>query len=264
MGFYGMEAPLALAGHYIQNSLQMENRWFCFEHYFIGWTLEDEVLLHMTEAIGEKRWLEIKTFANQQGVVSHYRALPFFIMVSVQNGRRYLAAYHRERKQYTALRLDYIDTAKAAELCPQEEYEQRRQTALAIRDHIWGASWQAERELCALRFQIECEPRQQEERFQSMKAEARGGSVKKVGQNRVEFSIEVYDVMEMMPWVRTFLGQICEIACSEESFVKRFFDDLEAMRLCYGADAQAETGSEEKKDTVQKHRREGGADGNFS
>lgn len=236
LGFYGMEAPLALVGHYIQNSLHMNNRWFCFENYFIGWTLEDEILLHVTEAIQEKMWMEIKTLENPEGRVSIYHALPFFIMVSVQNGRRYIAAYHRERNQYTALRMDYIDKVRMAEKCPEKEYKERKQTALDIRKHIWGVSWKTmkNRELSKLRFRIDCQPWQQEEIFLNMKAEARRGKVRKIGHNRVEFFIEVYDVMELMPWIRTFLGKICEIECSDENFTRRFFEDFQKMRECYG------------------------------
>ena len=55
LGFYAMEPPLSLIGNYIQRSLQMKNKWFLFEHYFIGWTLEDEVLASVLEAIHSRR-----------------------------------------------------------------------------------------------------------------------------------------------------------------------------------------------------------------
>ena len=233
LGYYSMEAPMALVGHYIQNSLHMKNNWFVFENYFIGWTLEDEVLVNVLEAIHKKTFLEVKSFADAKGKVSVYQVIPFFIMTSVQNGRRYIAVYHTKLYQYTALRIDYIEKVRVLEPC--EGYEKKKEMALKIRNHIWGVSWSVkqENERHTLRFQICCEEQKQEIFYHQMKAESRRGHVRKIGKERIEFFMEVYDPIELMPWVRTFLGNICELECSDKRFLKIFQEDLQKMQELY-------------------------------
>lgn len=233
LGFYAMEPPLSLIGNYIQRSLQMRNEWFLFEHYFIGWTLEEEVLVSVLEAIHGRRVMEIKTFPNKNQEVSIYHAIPFFIMESVQNGRRYIAAYHEERGQYTAIRMDYIEQIQVRGTC--EEYLKRKEEALQIRKKTWGASWNGkeEKKLHTLRFEIWYEEHRESNLYQKLKNESRNGQVTKKGHNRLEFFIQVWDPMELMPWVRTFMGRICELECSDPAFLKRFHSDLEKMNQMY-------------------------------
>ena len=233
LGFYAMEPPLSLIGNYIQRSLQMKNKWFLFEHYFIGWTLEDEVLASVLEAIHSRRVMEVKTFPNKNQEVSVYHAVPFFIMESVQNGRRYIASYHEERKQYTMIRMDYIEQIQVKGTC--EEYLTRKEEALQIRKKSWGASWNGkeEKKLHTLRFQIWYEEHRENYLYQKLKNESRNGQVTKKGHNRLEFFIQVWDPIELMPWMRTFLGRICELECSDPVFLERFHNDLEKMRQMY-------------------------------
>lgn len=234
LGFYAMEAPLALVGHYIQNSLQMKNQWFLFGNYFIGWTLEDEVLLTTLEAIRNRMRMEVKTFANMEGKISVYHVVPFFIMTSVQNGRRYIGAYHEEREHYAALRMDYIDHVEI--LNSSEEYQRKKDEILDMRKYIWGVSWsgKGEKEVHTLRFQVCYDEHREEAFYHRMKAQARHGQVRKVGKNRLEFVIWLYDVFEIMPWVRGFMGRICEMECSEEKFIQMFREDLQRMKELYG------------------------------
>lgn len=232
LGFYAMEPPLSLIGNYVQKSLGMKNKWFLFEHYFIGWTLEDEVLAAALAAIHGKKVMEVKTFPNKKQEVSIYHAVPFFIMESVQNGRRYIASYHEERQQYTALRMDYIERIHIKG--EYKEYTKRKEEALRIRKNSWGASWISQKKLETLRFTIWYDGEREEELYQKIKNESRNGQVTKKDDNHIEFFIQVYDPKELMPWVRTFLGRTCELQCSDVEFVKRFEDDLEKMRQMYG------------------------------
>ena len=51
-----------------------------------------------------------------------------------------------------------------------------------------------------------------------------------------KFTADVYDASEMMPWLRTFIGRIVKLECSNASITRLFRDDLEKMRRMYGGD----------------------------
>ena len=116
-----------------------------------------------------------------------------------------------------------------------EEYLTRKEEALQIRKKSWGASWNGkeEKKLHTLRFQIWYEEHRENYLYQKLKNESRNGQVTKKGHNRLEFFIQVWDPIELMPWMRTFLGRICELECSDPVFLERFHNDLEKMRQMY-------------------------------
>ena len=129
-------------------------------------------------------------------------------------------------------RMDYIERIHIKG--EYKEYTKRKEEALRIRKNSWGASWISQKKLETLRFTIWYDGEREEELYQKIKNESRNGQVTKKDDNHIEFFIQVYDPKELMPWVRTFLGRICELQCSDVEFVKRFEDDLEKMRQMYG------------------------------
>lgn len=54
------------------------------------------------------------------------------------------------------------------------------------------------------------------------------------------FVADVYDASEMIPWLRTFIGRITELQCSDQHVVDTFYADLKEMdRLYAGGDGDA-------------------------
>ena len=51
------------------------------------------------------------------------------------------------------------------------------------------------------------------------------------------FTADVYDASEMMPWLRTFIGRIVKLECSNASITRLFLDDLAKMRRMYGGES---------------------------
>ena len=60
--------------------------------------------------------------------------------------------------------------------------------------------------------------------------------MEKLDDNHARFSAEVYDVNEMLPWIRTFICRITDIRFSNRETEKRFLGDLEEMYRLYGLD----------------------------
>jgi len=43
----------------------------------------------------------------------------------------------------------------------------------------------------------------------------------------------------MLPWIRTFIGRIVDLQCSNKFVVKTFNDDLRHMEAIYGGETDA-------------------------
>ena len=69
-----------------------------------------------------------------------------------------------------------------------------------------------------------------------LEREKRIGRVVLVDQNTCKYIVDTYDASEMVPWIRTFIGRIEKLECSDETVVTRFYDDLNQVYALYGGE----------------------------
>ncbi|MBQ7594800.1 MAG: winged helix-turn-helix transcriptional regulator [Synergistaceae bacterium] len=69
--------------------------------------------------------------------------------------------------------------------------------------------------------------------IQRLEREKRCGKIEKVDANHWEFSAEVFDALEMLPFLRTFIGRITDLQCSDERVIERFNQDVQALSEMY-------------------------------
>ena len=69
---------------------------------------------------------------------------------------------------------------------------------------------------------------------QRLQREKRCGQVEMLDKNTWRFTADVYDAIEMLPWIRTFTGRILSLRCSNPEVEARFQEDLQAMAALYG------------------------------
>lgn len=50
------------------------------------------------------------------------------------------------------------------------------------------------------------------------------------------FSADVYDALELLPWLRTFIGRIASLNCSNKRVEEQFWGDISALVSQYGED----------------------------
>ena len=72
--------------------------------------------------------------------------------------------------------------------------------------------------------------------LQRLQREKRNGTVTVLDAQRYLYQTDVYDALEMLPWIRTFLGRIEQLECTNEMLVKRYHQDLEEMAALYGGE----------------------------
>ena len=92
LAFFGETAPLAVVGAYLAGRLPSENLTFRFKHHFIAHTLEDQILLTALQAMRRGERLAITNVSGRNSAETVCTVIPLKILVSVQTGRRYLAA----------------------------------------------------------------------------------------------------------------------------------------------------------------------------
>ena len=69
--------------------------------------------------------------------------------------------------------------------------------------------------------------------------EKRNGYVEMLDANTYRFRADVYDAREMLPWIRTFIGRIEKLECSNPDVTKRFYEDIQQMYAIYGGGGNA-------------------------
>jgi hypothetical protein len=72
-----------------------------------------------------------------------------------------------------------------------------------------------------------------------LEREKRCGTVERLGETSWKYTADVYDAWELMPWLRTFIGRISALTCSNKTVETQFWADLSALTVLYGGDGDA-------------------------
>ncbi len=232
--FFSEVSPLGVVGSYLLDKLNHENRDLSFKHHYIMHALESEIVYSLLEAIHNKKKVEVVNHSDRTGRDSVLKIIPLKFLVSVQGGRRYLCAYSTGFHTILPYRLDYIKSVKALETAVN--YDALYEKLDEILAHTWGASFYNSKSLQWLKMTLKI-PHNERFIVSRVEREGRHGTLTKINETTYEYHIEVFDTMEMMPWVRTFIGRIISVESSYDEFVRTFYSDLDKMyRLCAGGE----------------------------
>lgn len=241
--FFSCLPEFGFAGHTLLKAAGLSNDVFLMKHNYIVHTLEDEVLLQLTEAIRNGRMVQLHYFGKQR---NEHKSLcvPLQIYASSQTGRRYLICYHPDFRRINSYRLDFIRRAEDAGAC--ENFDSYVQMLARNADKAFGVSF-GTRQDGASEFEVhitmyidmETEPWI----LERMQREKRCGRVERTGAKLYTLHITVFDPNEMMHWVKTYIGRIVSIEGAPQEEMK-FRRDIERMQRMYN-------GEEERNGTVQ-------------
>lgn len=73
-----------------------------------------------------------------------------------------------------------------------------------------------------------------------LEREKRCGTVEQVDEHHYRFTAEVFDTVEMLPWIRTFICRITKTNFSNRTAENRFKADIQEMYRMYGIDGGEE------------------------
>ena len=228
--FFSETAPLGVIGSYFSRRSESA---FEFKHqYFLG-ALDSEIFFDLYRCMEENRGAELTIFSRRKKQELKHPVYPMRFYFSTQSGRQYILGYHYAFRKPMFFRLDSIRNVKALDTDPQPgKYERLWQE---FDQYLWGASG-GERTLDHLEMQVHVGP---DEGFiaERLMREKRHGTVEQLDDETWKFTADVYDASEMVPWLRTFIGRIVRLECSDGSIVRIFREDLEKMRSLYGGES---------------------------
>ena len=128
-------------------------------------------------------------------------------------------------------RLDSIEKVKPLDVIP--DYDTYLNLLEDYCKHLWGvASGQdGVLEYIEMTLKVEADERHI---VQRLEREKRCGKVDKLNDTLWRFTADIYDAQEMMPWLRTFIGRIVSLTCSNKAVEERFLSDIAVMTALYG------------------------------
>ena len=231
VAFYSEADPLGVIGSFLLDRLPESPDYFRFKHHYLLYALESDILCSLLEAITDDLDAEIEVRGRRHDGLRRYHVLPLRILLSTENGRGYLLALEREHRRFNLYRLDRIESVKKEG--PADGKENVLPGAEEFMRFLWNASGGDDQTPQHLEMVVRAKP---EEFFipQRLEREGRHGALEKIDEERYRFSIDVYDAAEMRPWLRTFIGRIESLTCSDPEVTKVFYEDLDAMYAMYG------------------------------
>ena len=234
--FFSEADPLGVVGSYLLDKLpEMPDR-FSFKHHYILHALDSEVLCDLLLAMSDNRCAEISSFSRRLSDIKKHTVLPAKIYVSTQSGRQYLLCWHYKQHRPMLFRLDNIRAVKPG---PEERNKAKYLGYCEkFEDHLWGVSGGEEPNLDHIEMTVHVGD---DEGFiiDRLERERRCGRIEVIDGHTYKYAADVYDASEMLPWLRTFIGRVEKLECSDPWVVRRFRQDVEAMKKLYGGDEDA-------------------------
>jgi len=238
--FFSETGEFGVVGNSILKSVGMENDLFFMKHNYIVHTLEDAVLPEILEAIEQKRSLSLRTFSakNRSKKESENLVVPMRVCASVQTGRRYLAAYIPLYNRFNAFRLDYIRAIKPGNV--YEGFDDVYEKYCRNEQRCFGVSFGERRETGNVTPLVVTIRIGEGEEFiiNRIEREKRRGTLEKISDSLYRLTIDAFDPVEPMHWIKTFIGRIVKIEGGNAAALELFRDDIERMNAMYNKGVQ--------------------------
>lgn len=224
---------LGIAASELLDCMDEENDVFRIKHSFFVFTLDDEVLLKIFHAINNKQQVELNIKSVKNKTERKERMVPLKIYVSSRSGRRYVCGFLERTKRFYCERLDGIYEVK--ELGEFSDFDKMLEALNRNEPNAWGVSFNnnGTAHIVKLSMTIKVEEPHEHYIVERIEREKRGGKLSKTADGLYLYEALVFDANEMVPWLRTFIGRIVDLKCSEKSIEYRFKRDLDYMYELY-------------------------------
>jgi hypothetical protein len=233
--FFSEESPLGVIGSYILDKYDDVPDYFSLKHRYLLFALDSGIMLDLLSAIHERRKIELELIGGKNGKRHRATTLPLKIYISVQGGRQYLAAYNFYKKRIGFFRLDSIQKIRPLEVAP--DYKTYQEALKEEQPNIWGvATGQGKLEHIEMTLTVAPADTHIARRLER---EKRCGTVTKLNETTWHFTADVYDAWELIPWLRTFIGRVLALTCSNKQVEAQFWSDLAKLTALYGGEGDA-------------------------
>lgn len=236
LAFYSESDPMGVIGSYLMDKLGEPSDTFRFKHHYILHALDSDILCDILQAIDEQRAVEL-TVRSLRNSRDYQRTIcPLKVYISTQSGRQYVLGYHYRGRHMMFYRIDAIKKVAIGNV--EKHYAKYMGYQEKFDQYLWGVSTGPEHNLDHIEMTIYY-GRGEEYILQRLDREKRHGRIEIVDDHTCKFVADVYDASEMLPWLRTFIGRIVDLQCTNKFVMKTFYDDLNRMNSMYGGDDNA-------------------------
>ena len=230
--YYSEILPCGVVGSFISDKLKTENtQLVAFKHHYMTQVLDSEILYAVLNAMGQHREITISVQTKNQKEALMKTILPLKLLISVQNGRQYILAYDSRKQKIYTHRIDYITEVKIGNVV--EDFLQHFDKLAEMESHMWGVSTGKKTMATEhVEFTVQFAPNEMYI-YQRMMREKRCGTVERIDATHCKFSADVYDTVELFPWIRTFLCRITELSFSNKEAEELFCNDVKKLYQMY-------------------------------
>jgi predicted DNA-binding transcriptional regulator YafY len=193
------------------------------------------------KAMREKRYVTVTNVSRRTNEARENRILPLKILISVQNGRQHLLAYQPDFNSIKSFRVDYLSDVKFQEIAPN--FDELRAELSEMQTKMWGVTTKRNRGCLDSAEHVEFTVKigeKEEHIIRRLEREKRVGRIERIDENTYRFVADVYDIAEMIPWIRTFICRITELNFSNKILEKQFKEDIMEMYRLYGIEEVGE------------------------
>ncbi|MBQ8381022.1 MAG: WYL domain-containing protein [Clostridia bacterium] len=242
LNFFSEIAPCGVIGSFLLDKTEHEDHPFDFKHHYVTGALDSGVLAMLFEAMRRKSIISVSNMSRKREEPRRTRLIPLRIFISAQNGRQHLLAYQPEFNTIKSFRVDYLSSVKIEE--PTPRFDELRRELDVMQTKMWGVNTKrgirSPDKLERVEFTVRIEEGE-EHIVRRLERERRIGTVERISDNEYRFFADVYDTMEMIPWIRTFICRIVKLNFSNRTVENEFKADVKKLYEMYGL-----TGGEEE------------------
>ena len=235
LNFYSEVAPCGVIGSFLLDKQNNTDDVFTFKHHYITSAMDSNVLAMLFKAMREKSIITVSNMSRRSDETRVNRIIPLKVLISAQNGRQHLIAYQPDFNAIKSFRIDYLSDVKIIE--PTLRFDELRAKLDEMQSKMWGVTARNNRygknsnEWVKLTVHV---ADNEDYIVHRLEREKRIGKVEKIDDNTYRFVAEVYEISELIPWIRTFICRITELHFSNKDFEKQFKNDIEEMYRMYG------------------------------
>lgn len=228
--FFMEESPVGVIGSYVSDHVRQHDSVLRFRnHYFMN-ACDSLILETVLQGIHEKRAIRIN-YTGKNGDKSEREMVPLKLYINTIGGRSYLIGKDPEREIYSTFRIDRTNKAELSEKV--DGYTEIAEGLKVCTDHLWGVSGIENQRLEHLEMEINAEP-DEPYIIERLNREKRQGTLTQLDCSRWLFSIDVYDTMEMVPWIRSYYGRIVRFSCDNKEVEHKVKRNVAQMMEMYG------------------------------
>lgn len=230
ISFFSEENPIGVVGSFLLDKLDGGSDAFRFKHHYMLHALDSDILCDLLLAINEQRAVELSLVSLRNGSGYQRTVCPLKIYISTQSGRQYLLGYHYRGKGMAFFRIDAIKKVSPGNV--EKQFSRFLECQKKFDENLWGVSTGEGCNLDHIEMTVHYGPDEVYIR-KRLEREKRHGIIEQVDSQTCRFKADVYDASEMLPWIRTFIGRIVDLKCSNPYVVDTFQQDLKRIRAFY-------------------------------